>query len=179
MDVGTKRAGQIGGTGLDLWPFLSAAIKRALARSGSCSAESLGSTRSHFVRTNQRSAWRRVPLCLQGRDSSMWVRAAPGATSPQGPLQDGHNSGPRAAAIAGIPTRNRDAFIQGTDTLAAARQSIHQSLKGVASAKGHSRQGTGPPGPTPRPTPPRRCETGRHCRNHGIIGALLEPLFFT
>ncbi|CAB1430410.1 unnamed protein product [Pleuronectes platessa] len=63
----------------------------------------------------------------------MWVRAAPGATSPQGPLQDGHNSSPRADAIAGIPTRNRDAFAQCTDTLAAALQSIHQSLKGVKS----------------------------------------------
>lgn len=76
-----------------------------------------------------------MPLCLQGCDSSMWVRAAPGATSPRGPLQDGHNSSPRADAIAGIPTRNRDAFAQGTDTLAAAPQSIHQSLKGVATAK--------------------------------------------
>ncbi|KAI4824442.1 hypothetical protein KUCAC02_012953 [Chaenocephalus aceratus] len=89
----------------------------------------------------------------------MWVRAAPGATSPQGPLQDGHNSSPRADAIAGIPTRNRDAFTQGTDTLAAAPQSIHQSLKGVVSAKGHSSppqqptlEGTGPPRLTLRGT---------------------------
>lgn len=82
--------------------------------------------------------WRRVLLCLQGCDSSMWVRAAPGATSPQGPLQDSYNSSPRADAIAGIPTRNRDAFAQGTDTLAAALQSIHQSQKGVVTAKGQS-----------------------------------------
>lgn len=79
-----------------------------------------------------------VLLCLQGCDSSMWVRAAPWATGPQGPLQDGHNSGPRAGAIAGIPTRNRDALAQGTDTLAAAPQSIHQSPRGMATAKGHS-----------------------------------------
>lgn len=122
----------------------------------------------NFARANQRSTQRRVPLCLQGCDSSMWVRAAPGATSPQGPLQDGYNSSPRAAAIAGIPTRNRDAFAQGTDTLAAARQSIHQSLKGVASAKGHSRhsqssalEGTGPPGLTLRLTPRWRCDSAR------------------
>lgn len=55
-----------------------------------------------------------------------------------GPLQDSYNSRPRADAIAGIPTRNRDAFAQGTDTLAAAPQSIHQSLKGDITAKGHS-----------------------------------------
>lgn len=93
---------------------------------------------SHLVWANQRSMQWRVLLCLQGCDSSMWVRAARGATSPQGPLQDGYNSSPRVDGIAGIPTRNRDAFAQGTDTLAAALQSIHQSLKGVATAKGHS-----------------------------------------
>ncbi|KAK7884304.1 hypothetical protein WMY93_027427 [Mugilogobius chulae] len=57
----------------------------------------------------------------------MWVRADLGTTGPQGPLQDSHNGSPRPDAIAGIPTRNRDALDQGTDTLAAAPQSIHQS----------------------------------------------------
>lgn len=101
----------------------------------------------------------------------MWVGAAPGATSPLGPLQDRYNSGPRADAIAGIPTRNRDTFAQGTDTLAAAPQSIHQSLKGVATAKGHSRhpsqfplEGTGPPGLTQRLTPWWRCESAKLCK---------------
>lgn len=65
----------------------------------------------------------------------MWVRAAPGANSPPGPLQDGYNSSPREDAIAGIPTRNRDSFAQGTDTLAAARQSIHQSPGGSGICK--------------------------------------------
>ena len=154
--------------------FLLAFPKRSLAQSGSFSVELLHSTESHFAWANQRSVSRRVPLCLQGCDSSMWVRAAPGATSPQGPLQDGYNSSPRADAIAGIPTRNRDAFAQGTDTLAAAPQSIHQSLKGVATAKGHSShphgsplEGTGPPGLTPRRTPRWRSEMSRLCRNRG------------
>ncbi|XP_055021884.1 extended synaptotagmin-1-like [Boleophthalmus pectinirostris] len=70
-----------------------------------------------------------VLLCIQGCDSSMWVRAALRATGPQGLLQDSHNGSPRPDAIAGIPTRNRDALVQGTDTLAAAPQSIHQSLR--------------------------------------------------
>lgn len=61
--------------------------------------------------------------------------AAPGATSPQGPLQDGYNSSPRADAIAEIPTRNRDTFTRGTDTLAAAAQSIHQSPRREDTAK--------------------------------------------
>lgn len=118
-------------------PFLTAVVKRSLAQSGSFPVELLPFTESHFVGANQRFMSGRVLLCLQGCDSSMWVRAAPGATSSQGPLQDGYNSSPRADAIAGIPTRNRDAFTRGTDTLAAAPQSIHQSLKGVATAKGH------------------------------------------
>lgn len=111
-----------------------------------------------------------MPLCLQGRDSSMWVRAAPGATSPRGPLQDDHNSGPRAAAIAGIPTRNRDAFIQGTDTLAAARQSIHQSLEGSGICKRPQQardRATG--AKRARPPPPRPCESARRCRKRGPL----------
>lgn len=141
--MGSERAGQVSGNSRDVcaflfWPFLTAVIKRSLAQSGSFPVELLHFTESHFIRANQRSMLGRVLLCLQGCDSSMWVRASPRATSPQGPLQDSYNSSPRADAIAGIPTRNRDTFAQGTDTLAAAPQSIHQSLKGVATAKGHS-----------------------------------------
>lgn len=74
-------------------------------------------------------------VCLQGRDSSMWVRAAPWVASPNGPLQAAHNSGTMAGAIAGIPSRNRGALAQGTDSLAAILQSIHQSVMGAATAK--------------------------------------------
>ncbi|KAI7794204.1 putative receptor tyrosine-protein kinase erbB-3-like [Triplophysa rosa] len=56
----------------------------------------------------------------------MWVRAAPWVVSPNGPLQANHNSGTMAGAIAGIPSRNRGALAQGTDSLAAMQQSIHQ-----------------------------------------------------
>ncbi|KAJ3587114.1 hypothetical protein NHX12_013504 [Muraenolepis orangiensis] len=90
---------------------------------------------------NQRLVSERMLLCLQGCDSSMRVRVAPRALCPQGPLQDDYNSGPRMGAIAGIPSRNRDALDQGTDILAAAPQSIHQSGMGVAAVKG---QGTRP-----------------------------------
>ncbi|KAL7864975.1 hypothetical protein AOLI_G00163950 [Acnodon oligacanthus] len=65
----------------------------------------------------------------------MWVRAAPGANSPLGPLQVAHNCGTTAGAIAGIPSRNRGALAQGTDTLAAVPQSIHQSVMGVRTAE--------------------------------------------
>ncbi|KAL6483053.1 hypothetical protein MHYP_G00079250 [Metynnis hypsauchen] len=65
----------------------------------------------------------------------MWVRTAPGANSPLGPLQAEHNCGTTAGAIAGIPSRNRGALAQGTDTLAAAPQSIHQSVMGVRTAE--------------------------------------------
>ncbi|KAK2885524.1 hypothetical protein Q8A67_016361 [Cirrhinus molitorella] len=74
-------------------------------------------------------------VCLQGRDSSMWVRAAPWVASPNGPLQAAHNSGTMAGAIAGIPSRNRGALAQGTDSLAATLQSIHQSVMGAPTAE--------------------------------------------
>lgn len=167
------------------WPFLTGTIKWSLAQSGSFPVELQHSRESRSAWANHKSAQTRVPLCLQGCDSSMWVRASPRATSPQGPLLDGYNSSPRVDAIAGIPTRNQDAFVQGTDTLAAASQSIHHSLKGVAIAKGHSS----------RPTARLRKgqgHRGRHGRRHrggavklpdgrhrGIIRLLLELLFLT
>lgn len=57
------------------------------------------------------------------------------AASPRCPLQVVHNSGTTAGAIAGIPSRNRGVFAQGTDTLAAVQQSIHQCMMGARGAE--------------------------------------------
>lgn len=94
-------------------------------------------------------------VCLQGCDSSMWVRTAPWVASPNGPLQANHNSGTMAGAIAGIPSRNRGALAQGTDSLAAMQQSIHQCVMGAANAEAR------PAHPTSRPWPPARRLGGR------------------
>lgn len=94
-------------------------------------------------------------VCLQGRDSSMWVRAAPWVASPNGPLQAVDNSGTMAGAIAGIPSRNRGALAQGTDSLAAMLQSIHQSVMGAATTEAR------PAHPSSRPWPPAMRLRGR------------------
>lgn len=57
------------------------------------------------------------------------------AASPRCPLQATHNSSTAAGAIAGIPSRNRGALAQGTDTLAAVQQSIHQCMMGARGAE--------------------------------------------
>lgn len=96
------------------WPFQSAVIKSLLAQSGTFSVE-LHFLKSHFglVQVNHETMSGRVPLCIQGCDSSMWVRAALRATGPEGPLQDNHNGSPRPDAIAEIPTRNQGALVWG------------------------------------------------------------------
>lgn len=142
--------------------LLTAAIKRGLAQSGSFPVELLLSTAESFC-LSQSEPHVGARYCVsRGVTAVCGSGLLRGPTAPPtGPLQDGYNSSPREDAIAGIPTRNRDTFAQGTDTLAAARQSIHQSPGGSGICKRPQQallrarflEGTGPLGLTPRLTP--------------------------